>query len=285
MIHHDAVKCKHCRTFLKGEPGMDPQEAERIQKEVARLTAAANEPARLEGQPRKIRIGTWIVTVLLAGSVGLIVWGASSREDAGVGFGVLLTIVFALWWLIAFINDLATPSIRGRRRPRSGAMAFLKRLQFNRLKEAWHCLAPPGREAASVSIPVVPELDSRGGTTSFRDASGFARYWKALIAPLGGKAKRVTSLRVDPVFEEENLARFKVTVSIEHYPQWIWVTILAGVLVAVIIYMLIRKTHPMQMDVTLVKYRSQWWVLTGQVDSPFDRIDLTAQPGSSETRP
>jgi hypothetical protein len=275
LILPQAVNSKHCKSFLTDEAaaasGVDPEEADRVRTQAAQPASAASEPAETAGEPPKVT-RTMVVGPLLAGAIGLGFWGLSAgptwKEGWGI-FGIVLGIVLLIVWMAA---DITVPACLGRADSRKGALCFLRSVQYGRWRTAFACLSPIAKESA-VEIPYIPEIQSPGGTTNFSTAGGLKRYWAGITRPGGfGLNRRVASLRLDPVAVEGEAHRFEAAMSIEYYPGWILVTFLISPLILLIQYLVLRKTHSLTFDMAVGKHKSQWWVVTGQIGSPFDRL-------------
>jgi hypothetical protein len=272
-ISPKAVKCKHCRSFLEGgEQALDPAEFEPLKRGLMEQLAAAGEPADTRGQPGKFRTSTWVLTLLLAGSITLTAL-APRGSDAPLVFGVLGIIVFGLVWLFLFLNDLAFPSVKGRSTPLEGVQCFLKAVRYGRWKSAFACLSPMARRKSQVVIPQIPELDCQGGVSNFMSAGGVKQYWQSIARPTPGFGtfRRVSKLRIYGDDQgDERIRRYRVSLTIEYYPQWIILTVLIALLLTLILYLVLRKYHTLEFDVVVYRHKSQWWVLTGEYDLPLD---------------
>ncbi|HLG41893.1 MAG TPA: hypothetical protein VI643_00915 [Planctomycetota bacterium] len=288
FIHPEAIKCKFCKTFLKGEAGLDPKTIETAEQGIAKLTEAAEEPPDLTGQPAKFRISTRIVSALLAANaswLGIVIAMGDGGSPVVVA-PILLCIGFGIAWLILFFTDVGCPSPRGRATARAAVLCYLNAVKIRRWKAAFACLSPSARSNPEVEIPEIPEIGSEGGMTTFASPSGLAAYWKSLTHYVGslGAYRRIARLRIEETSPAApNVERLRVMISIEHYPQWIILTILLGVIFPIILYFVLRKKWETDFDCVVYKHRSQWWVLTGEIDSPLDRHVFPASEESSGT--
>lgn len=279
LILPQAIKCRYCKTFLKGEEGLDPKAVEAAEQEISKLTAAADEPADLTGQPGKFRTWTWITTAVSAGSAAWLGWVIATDEGGSPAIivPIVLCIAFGLAWMILFFTDVGCPSPRGRATPRAAFNAYLGAVKIRRWKAAHACLSPAARTGPPVEIPEIPEIGSDGGTTTFESTAGLAAYWRSMTHYSGsfGQFRRITRVGVAEVSSPApNVIRLSVSISIERYPQWLILAILGGVIgivVILVLYYLLRKTWTAEFDCVVYKHRSQWWLLTGQIDSPLDR--------------
>jgi hypothetical protein len=53
--------------------------------------------------------------------------------------------------------------------------------------------------------------------------------------------------------------------------------ILIAWIIALVLYLVLRKSHVLTFDMVLYKHKSQWWVLTGECESPIDRhLDINS---------
>ncbi len=274
-----AIKCKHCKTFLKGEAGLDPQAIDAAEREIEKLAAGADEPADRTGQPGKFRVMTWIVTALLAASVAWMAWSLKTSPDGDpiVVIPIIMVIAFGLAWMILFFTDLASASPKDRATAAAAVRAYFDAVKLRRWKAAFTCLSPIARSHSEVEIPEISEIASAGGEADFRTPAGLKTYWKSLTHYSGGFGayRRIVGLGIgEPSPIAPNVERLNVSFSIESYPQWIILTIFGGVIgivILIVLYFALRKRWEADFDVVAIKHRSQWWLLTGELDSPLDR--------------
>jgi hypothetical protein len=94
-------------------------------------------------------------------------------------------------------------------------------------------------------------------------------YWRRIIAPHGGVNRRLAKIKLTPLGVANDVHRHRVELQIQHYPSWVVVGILGGILPLLILVLVTRKTFKTSFDVTTVKHKSQWWVLDGEFRAPL----------------
>lgn len=273
LILLQAIKCKFCKTLLQDGPVVDAREIERIRKELGSLTVEADAPADTRSQPGKISVGTLILSLLSIASVLTAVFGGMRNNEPLLVTGVVFSIVFGLFWLFVLGVDLSVPSSRGRQTGRKAVKCYLQAVRYRRWRTAWACLSPIARSRPEVAIPHFPGLNEPGRYSSFSTSGGLAAYWRYLIHTTSmGTARRILRYTLEPRDSTDpNIQRFHVSMKVEYYPSWIWLLILVALLLAVLVYLIVRRTIHLDFDMVVYKHRSQWWILTGEAGSPIDR--------------
>jgi hypothetical protein len=93
-----------------------------------------------------------------------------------------------------------------------------------------------------------------------------------LIRADNGLTRRITALRFRQVpTTSPDLETYWVDIDVEYFPTWINFLVLAGVIIAVVCMVLLRRTYSMSFPVTVIKHRSQWSMLSGEIYPRLDR--------------
>jgi len=267
LIHPAALKCRHCRTFLRepGPPRPSPEELGKLGEALKRLASDTREPD-LAGQPRKFGPAAPVMLVLTAASVApAFIW----KHDAPMAVGVFGGLVFGVTFLVLFGIDLVLPSVRGRATPEQGARCFLQSMRYGRWRRAFACLSPLARERV-VERRARPELGASANSFCFTEVEQLRMCWGELVRPGGATSRIVRGVSLDVQDPGEGVARANVVLRIETYPMWILLLLLAGVIPLAIAYLIVRREHVLAFPLLLVRHRRQWWVATGDPDSALD---------------
>lgn len=242
-----------------------------MQADLLELAAEADAPADTRGQPGKFRLRFFIVTVLAGASLLTAFMRSTFGADAA-GIAVVLFVVLLVIWLVMLIRDLLVPSARARRTSQAAVRCFFMALKYGRFDVAHACISPVGRK--TVPFPHTRELIVRHGEANLDTKSGVKSYWRA-IARSTWDTVRVMATPVIAVTAKDKLHRCRVTLNITHFPAWVYLGLLLGVLPALILQLVMQKKYTATFDVTVHQYRSQWWVVTGEFNSPVDsEIDI-----------
>jgi hypothetical protein len=264
MIKAAAKKCPHCKAFLEG---FMPEDKEAFDERVRKLISEADDPPETCGQPGKMRPVTLVFAILTAACFVPLFF----EEQGFIIFGIIMGVALGLASITMVITDLVVPSPKGRGTAQEAAACFLKSIRFGHWAKGHSCLSPIALEKHKALSPDIAEINAVGFYNDLGSRRGFKRYWAAFTRALGTTVRRITGVRwtIEPM--GDRLARVRTHMSIEHYNSLILLTILAGVLIVVIVYLCVRKTHLYTFDLLLVKHKSQWWVLTGEPNSMIDR--------------
>jgi hypothetical protein len=228
------------------------------------LTADADRPAELEGQPGRFRMATkvWFVLTLL--SIGAIVVGS----EGILVLGVIMVIVGSICLLTFGINDLLVPLSRDRSTSDKAIRAYFRGMQRGRWDTTFATLAPVAREH-TVMVPEIRELKTVRKARTRSTKKDLKAYWRSFIHPHGGLNRRLEKVRITPIDTEGLMHRHRIEMRVTYYPSWVVIGILAGLLPMLIIILIVRKTHTATFDVSTFKHKSQWWVLDGELKAPL----------------
>jgi hypothetical protein len=249
-----------------------PADHERLHAAMNELTVAAELPAETKGQPGKFRTATVIWTVLtlvcaammFAGDTGVIL---------GAVFGVMCVIV-----TIAFVAiDLGIPAARDRGTSAKAVNSYFKGVAKGRWDTAFAALSPMARDM-SVRVPLIEDLQTIPANFVRNSPKQLKCYWKTILKPGGKLNRRLNKLKVVQVSGSGNVHRHRVDMNVEYYPSWIVISILLGVLPAILIIWATRKTYKTSFEVVSFRYKSQWWMLTGELASPAEGNNPDARP-------
>lgn len=244
--------------------GLGPGEVDHANHAIQSLIAGAEQPADTTGQPTRFRTTTVVFTVLVLMCLAVIPLGEDGRM-----MGILLGILFGFFWLVFFLNDLLFPGPRRRRNSKSALKCYFKGVQQARWKAAFACLAPFARNK-NIVTPAVAALDAISIPAQMSSHAGVKAYWKSLIRNSHGKTRRLQSYRLTYIGGDHRVHCYRVEMKIDSYPTLIVLGVLVGVLPLLLLYLLTRKPVKRTFDVVVVKHRSQWWLVSGEFESPLD---------------
>ena len=205
-------------------------------------------------------------------AVGLIVAGG----DQLIGVGILLAIVFGLSFLVAFVNDLRIPAVRGRESARDAALCFVRSLRIGSWRRAYACVQPstlPEREM----LPVIERLRIVPAQVSRRTRGGFTQYWKAVLCRRDGIIRTARGAKLSKLETRAGqCVRVTATLRVEVYSATIYLWLLVGMLPLIVAYLVTRKKAQVHLELLLYRHRSQWWVLASQPTDAEGRPELPA---------
>ena len=261
-----AVKSGKRPAFLDDEKPFTREDAEALDRIVGPLMAQADDKAETETQPGKFRTITWVWLAVLVVSGVMIATGI----EAAMVFGTTMAIIFGLIFVVSFGNDLHIPSPRGRATLKSTMNCFFRGIKTGHWKKARACLSPVGL-STEAAPPKIKDMKIKTETLTFETLSGFKQYWKSFTRPNGTQNRSIVSYTWNADELDPNLVRIRGSLKISRYPQWIIILILINLPILVIVYFCVRKSAILDFDLLMVRHRSQWWVLTGALNSPTDR--------------
>jgi hypothetical protein len=238
-------------------------EADELAAAAAELSADAESPADLTGQPGTFRTATKVFAVITLISVVAAVVG----EDVVWGLGLTFGGIGFLFTLIIGLSDLVLPAARNRKTADSAVQAYFKCMQTGRWDTALATLAPSAR-ARTVTTPEVKELKSFRKAATRTTVKELKAYWKPFIGSHAGLNRRLAQIKVTPLDVDGHTQRHRVELRIDYYPAWAIAGILIGLWPAIILILVLTKKYKTTFDVTTVKYKSQWWVLDGEFKAP-----------------
>ncbi len=273
FIHPAAELCPLCGADVRDGGVPDAVVAE-MRARVAELTAQAGAPADVTAAPSTLRTVTvvfWILTVATFVPAFLI--------KEGWIFLFLGLFIFFLPALFLGIADLAFPSPKKRKTPEAAARCYYKGIQQRRWKVCWAALSPAGR-GRHVTVPSIPDMKTVADDVDLTEPKAIKQYWKRIVlsspTPFG-MGRRILRVNVVPQGQiAPHLARVRIDLVVEYYPQWVFLFVLVGALVAVLLYAVLRRQRNLTFDVLLVEHKSQWWVLTGEAWPPIDQAVMKA---------
>lgn len=247
-------------------------EADQLHAAMNDLTAAANLPADTTGQPGRFRTATLVWACLTAACVALAFTGDT---------GLILGAVFGFMCLVctlAFVSlDLAVPAARDRNTSTKAVLSYFRGIAKGRWDTAFAALSPMARER-DVTVPSIDELQTVPTHGPLATKKHLKTYWRTIIKPSGARSRRLSKTKVVQVASDDNVHRHRVDLHIEHYPSWIAITVLLGVIPAVLMILAVRKTYKTSFEVITFKYKSQWWLLTGEFASVAEGNPPDAKP-------
>ncbi|MDB4958715.1 MAG: hypothetical protein JWO36_6284 [Myxococcales bacterium] len=271
LVSPQAELCPICQTQIHATTGIPPEELEQVRRAVNDLTAAAGEPADLTVQAKKFRTASHVWGLIF---VACTVGAVASNHNL-MPLTILLASIAGIVAMFLYINDLTAPSVRGRRAGLQALACYFKGVRYRRWGAAHGSLSSIAR-ARNVTVPSIPEMRCVAAPLPFATEKDVKKYWSSIIHPGSGMYRRITALRFRHVpTTDPNLETYVVDMEIQYYPTWINWFVLAGVIVAVICMLILQRTQRMSFPVTLIKHRSQWWMLSGEAYPRIDRALMT----------
>ena len=266
-----AQLCPRCQTEVRSTTGLAAGELEHVGEALAKLIPEADVPVDLTGQPGRFGVSSHVFAVL---GIGALVLALAGSETGSIVAGVFAAL-FGVVALLLYARDLGAPSVRDRRTGKSAVRCYLKAIQRRRWRGAFACLSVIAR-GRRVYVPPIPELRCKPQTVVFGAPDDIKTYWTAFAHPSFGAARRIQSFTLHPApSSKANLETYVVELNMEYYPSWIALFVLIGVIPAVIVYLGIRELKTMRFHVSVLKVRSQWWLLSGEIYPRLDRALLT----------
>ena len=231
------------------------------------LTAEADLPAELEGQPGTFRLALKIWAVITP----LAILAAFVGGEAAV-LGIIIAIVGGLCVLVLGITDLTVPKARDRSSSEQAVNAYFKGMQKGRWDTAFAALSPYARER-EVAVPRILKLHTLSWAGARSSKKELKKYWRSIIQAHGGMSRRLAKIKLTPIGIASQTHSYRVELHIQHYPSWVIVGIFGGVLPLLILILITRRTYKTTFDVRTVKHKSQWWVLDGEFKAPMELPD------------
>jgi len=267
FIHPAAQLCPHCRASVHEETGLEPGELERVQHALAEIASRAGDPPDVTTQPAKIGLATRIFTVLFA---VLVVASIVSTGESKVIL-IVLTALVGILSIVTWIRDLGMPSVRKRTTGRDAIRCYMAAIRRGRWHHAFACLSPIAR-TREATTPAIAELQTKWSKVRFDQPAGVKKFWTALVRPSGWLVRTISSVRIEPAGPATpDLERYRVTLKVDYYSQWIVLTVLVNIILCLVLYLVMRKTRELTFPLVVVKDRSQWWLVTGEPYAAIDR--------------
>jgi hypothetical protein len=256
--------------------GDDSQLRARIQA----FADSAEEPADLQGQPRRIRTFTIVWLLVYAACVAHLAVTLRSTPQTldwlatiapSLIFGAISFFAFALMlW-----TDLSIPSIRDRSRPEQAVRCYLRALDRRQWSRAFGVLAPMATSEL-LTVPEIPKLRSSRKEVHLRKPRDLEHYWSAILGSGGGYNRRVSRLRIRSTHSDGPVQYQSVELRVSYYPSWAFVGLLAGAWPMLLLILLTSKRHTLTFDMPVVKHKNQWWL----VDAGIPELEGRSEPAA-----
>lgn len=185
--------------------------------------------------------------------------------------GGSLRIVFAvLGWIFGFlallcvlafgISDLVLAAPEKLTTPEKALKTYLKCLQEKRWEYAWSLGVPRARTGNRVR-PAMENIKVPRGEFNMATPEGLAGYWTPLLLQSGGTTRTLNVSKVKAALSGPDDAIAGCTLKITGYPSWIWVTILVSLIITVVLYVVLKKTEEVPVDMPVVRIDGRWYLL------------------------
>jgi hypothetical protein len=251
--------CPTCKVQALGNTGVSPEELAQAKKAIAELTAAASAPPDLTGQPGRFRIASHVAAAMFVASIVIAAAGANGIR----ALGVVLAIIPGVSAIVMYIGDLAFPAVRERASGLQAVQCYFKAVKSKRWSAAFSCLSSIAR-ARTPRVPPMPELRCASMPVPFATAGGVKRYWSSFAQSNLGMNRWIKSMRFRPIATTPDVETYAVDLQIGYIKD-----------------LVDRKTRSMSFPVTVIKHRSQWWLLTGEIYPRLDRALLAPAAAAS----
>jgi len=221
---------------------------------VTTLVRQANEPAETNEQVGKFRLVTKIVSGIMGASI------AAAMAGLMPGLTITMAVAFGLGALTALSNDLNVPSPRKRKTAKSALKTFGRSLKLGHWPKAHACLHPATLEK-STPKPRLISLEVMEGPGSFTTVKDFKKFWTSILQGKGAITRFPRKVLLSEPVVEGDYATANILLYVERFSRWTYLGLLLGLFPAVIIYMINRKTIPLEIKVEMFRHKSQWWLL------------------------
>ena len=272
-IQAAAVICKFCRSRLDGGSSDNPDRAhdESRAKEKAQAIHTGAVPAA-PPPPGPVSSSTWtsLVVMLVLAIPGILAHVLGNGNDTEGCLVISLVFAgFAAIFVVAYlIQDLVGPSPRQRPTPEAAAKAFyamLKRRQYGR---AWACLSPLDRTVETHATTELARLSVERKEFPFSPKKPFGKYWRKQCGlddkGLGGYHKSLKYEILGTRKIRPGVAEVHVRLRVGGYPSIVVLAVFAGVLIAVILMLVLRREETFEVRKIVHEKDGQWWIASGE---------------------
>lgn len=274
-IDASATRCPFCDSTF--DPNQKTRDKRAARKAEAIASGGIPDPSSLPG-PLSPSSWTALVIVLVLAVPGVLVEILSSGRDSKGCMAVSLVFAgfAAIFAVASILQDLLGPSPRRRGTPVAAVKAFYGSIKRHHYARAWACLSPLDRTAESRFTQKLASLSVDQRNFSFDKAKPFGKYWRAQAGlddrGMGGFHK---SLKYEVLGSQEirpGVAVVRVRLKVGGYPSWIVITVLLGVLIAVILMFALRKEESFELQKIVYRQGDTWWVAGGEFGDDEDAL-------------
>ena len=234
-----------------------PEQVRARSEALVPYTSQASGPPDKTGQPSSFRVITkvWLGTFLA--SIGTLFIGGDVALPLGI-FGLIFSVAGLL---LTGINDLAQPSARGRATPEAAIKCYFRGVRWRRWREAFVALGRPAHDK-QVDVPKIKALQSERDTLSISNADQLKRYWRTLSMPSKAMTRRMTGFDIERLATHGDVHRYRVTVDFSAYKSSsaFWFGVLGQLATT--------KKFRTAFEVYVYRYKSQWWLESGELGLP-----------------
>lgn len=255
-------KCKQPFPARSEPRALAPGEVEETVAQIRAEAPEASAAPDLASQPGRFGVLTKVLAVLVVGSAAL----GFIELAVGIFFGAF----FGLLLLIAVVLDLRAPGARGRSTVEQAIRCYFHGVRRGRWKVAHACLSPQARKR-HVRVPSIESLKTKPQDVVLATPADVKRYWLTIARPSGSLTRRIAAIKVTPVVDSGEVQRHRVTLTIQHYPSWIALTVLLGLLPALVLIAVYTTSKTHVFEVATYRFRSQWVLVSGEYESPVDK--------------
>ena len=209
---------------------------------------------------RRFRSGTMVTAALFALGVLLIAAGAAKSSPGLGGMGGVIVVVAVIPLLVMGIHDLLLHRPERLTTPRSAMETYVKCLREKRWEYGLSLVVPRGREGDR-RRPAIEALRTSAASQAVDTPAGFAAFWTPFLHSAGST---VRTFSVGGIHVEEtgpDTAVAGCVLKVTAYPSWVGLLILCNIVIALIVYFIIRKTAEVPLDMSLLKVNGRWYLV------------------------
>jgi hypothetical protein len=225
---------------------------------------AVAQDRKLEGLP--IGIPAIIIWVIVLGFVGGGIAVASTAREALIIFGIF-AFVFGLIALVLTINDLSVGRRSGATTPDKALRRWFRAARAGRAGYLISSLVPPARQR-QLEAPYFGNGEPPGPETFAANKSKRVKAYLKSWARTSNKLVRWMKIKsVEVVSQQDDVAVVQLRLNLIEWPQWanilsvvLFVLIrIVGIIVAIVLYYTLRKTHDLTLQKTLLRGENGLW--------------------------
>ena len=273
------VVCPFCRTVLK-EYIPEEERLERLGNATAELNSLVSGRIDEASSFSTITTRTIVWAAFSVLSFGVTATGFAVKDmSALITFGILALIIFIPSFLVSLGNDLATQTGKKDKDPRKVFKAFFNSLLVQRPARAFARLAPSARNNESPDLPVFTKVKQPKGPFKITDAKSLKGYWNSFIKSDSLNVRTAKLKKINILDSNERFAIIETEVKFSSYPASIIITIVLGVLIAVLLILIMKKEETRSIRKLLIKGRDgRWYIAESEMSGILDQFPHCPSP-------
>lgn len=281
-----AAHCPFCGEKLNVKFSQQEQVA-LLDQAVAELDAHIASPEKM-AEDAELKGGTISVKTIIAGILwvpcvlGIISGLMMNNRSDGSGiacFAGFVGVIVSICLIISLTNDFKSANISSAPSPETALRNFFVACKTGRYKKGYVALAPLARDEGTVETIKFKDqkIPSHTGRYSVHDLDTFKAYWKSIFTGPSGQTRQVTFKRVQKkrnVGGADDKVMVEVEVSVMNYPSWVVILILLSLWIALILYLVLRKTEKQVIRKLLIRRNDQWFIADSAYQGPLDKLTI-----------